>query len=100
MIRLQKMRLSHLASAAAIALAACSAPTAQWEKPGASIVAIDEDLQQCRMQARISPQTLGAPTPRESLGTPGMDRIEQRDAHEAQQVQKCMTAKGYSAMRR
>jgi hypothetical protein len=94
------MRLSHLASAAAIALAACSAPTAQWEKPGASIVTLQEDLQQCQAEARISPQALGSPTPRESLGTPAMDRVEDRDAREAQQVQKCMQAKGYSAMRR
>ena len=94
------MRLSHLASAAAIALAACSAPTAQWEKPGASVVAIDGDLQECRSQARIAPQALASPTPRESLGTPAMDRIEDRDAREAQLVQTCMQGKGYSAMRR
>jgi hypothetical protein len=94
------MRLSHLASAAAIALAACSAPTAQGEKPGASIVGIQVDLQQCQAEARIAQQALVSPTPRESLGTPAMDRIEDRDAREAQQVQKCMQAKGYSAMRR
>ena len=43
---------------------------------------------------------LGVVTPRESLGTPAMDRIEDRDAREAQLVQTCMQGKGYSAMRR
>ena len=61
-----------------LALTACAAPAAQWEKPGASQTAVDEDLQQCRVHARLSPQPhLGSPTPR-SMGTPGLDRIEKR----------------------
>jgi hypothetical protein len=92
------MKLLHPSLALAIALTGCSAPTAKWEKPGASIVTIDEDLQQCRVEARLSPELRTAAGPRGALGNP-MERAEERDAQEAQRIQKCMTAKGYSAMR-
>jgi hypothetical protein len=92
------MRLLHHAWVAAILLAACSAPTAKWEKAGAGASAVSEDLQQCRVEARLSPEPRTAAGPRGALGNP-MERAEERDAQEAQRIQKCMTAKGYSAVR-
>jgi hypothetical protein len=77
-------------------LAGCAAPVTQWEKPGASQAAVDEAMQQCRVEARLSPQQHLPPTPR-TMGTPGMDRIQSRDADEAEQFQKCMRDRGYSA---
>ena len=80
-------------------LAACAAPAPQWEKPGAGPAAVDEAMQQCRVQASLSPQPhLGAPLARSS-GAPALDRIEDRQAREAQQFQKCMQDQGYSVKR-
>ena len=80
----------------ALALAACAAPAPQWEKPGAGAAAVDEAMQECRVQASLSPpQHVGAPLPR-SGGTPALDRIDDRHAREAQQLQKCMREKGFS----
>jgi hypothetical protein len=82
-----------------LALAACAAPGAQWEKPGADQAAVAEALQQCRVEARLSPQpNLGSPTPR-SGGAAAMDRMEEREAREALALRKCMHDKGYSAKR-
>jgi hypothetical protein len=80
-----------------LALAACAAPaTPRWEKPGASPTAVDEAMQECRVQARLAPQpSPGSPTPRSTV----IDRIEDRDAREAEHFQKCMRDKGYSAKR-
>lgn len=79
--------------------AACGGP-ARWEKPGATQAAIEQDTQDCRMQARLAPEAhpvpLSSPT---GLGTPPAERIEDREAREAQQFQICMRAKGYSARR-
>jgi hypothetical protein len=82
-----------------LALAACAAPEPNWEKPGASQSAVDEAMQQCRMEVRMSPeQHLGTPRPHSSGSpyTPGMERLETRDQEIAQRFQKCMTGKGYS----
>ena len=85
--------------AALLALAACTAPAPQWEKPGASQAAVDEAMQQCRVQASLSPQPhLGAPLARSS-GAPALGRIEDRQAREAQQFQNCMQEQGFSAKR-
>ena len=47
--------------------------------------------------SRMAPEP--APTPRTTMGTPGIDRIEERDGREAAQFQQCMTSKGYAAKR-
>jgi len=82
-----------------LALAACSSPVPQWEKPGAAQSAVDEAMQECRVQASLSPpQHVGAPLAR-SGGTPALERIDDRHAREAQQLQKCMLEKGFSIRR-
>jgi hypothetical protein len=82
----------------ALALAACSSGP-QWEKPGASQSAVDEEMQQCRMQARLDPEPqIGTLSPY-TMGTPSIERNDQRDAREAQRFAKCMQEKGYSARR-
>jgi hypothetical protein len=80
-------------------LAACAAPEPIWQKPGASQTAVDEAMQQCRMEARMAPeQHLDTPRPHSpnSPYTPGMERLEDRDSQDVQRFQKCMTGKGYS----
>jgi hypothetical protein len=82
-----------------LALAACAAPAPQWEKPGASQTAVDEAMQQCRVQVSLSPeQRVGSPMAR-SGATPAIDRIDDRHAREAQQLQRCMQEKGFSLRR-
>jgi hypothetical protein len=82
-----------------LALAACSSAAPQWEKPGAGASAVDEAMQDCRVQASLSPQQhKGAPTPRAG-GTPAIDRIEDRQSREAQQFQGCMQGRGFSIRR-
>ena len=80
-------------------LAACAAGAPQWDKPGAAQAAMDEDVQKCRVEARLSPQTRPAgPNPMTSAD-PLVDRGQERDAQEAQEVRKCMEGKGYSLKR-
>jgi len=78
-------------------LAACAADAPGWQKAGASESAMNEDLQQCRVQARLAPDPaiLTAPSPQQS-GAPMMDRGQERDAKEAQDVRACMQGRGYS----
>lgn len=86
-----------LLAALSAVLAGCAAPATRWEKPGASQAAVDEAVQECRMQARLSPEPrLGSPMAR-SGATGAMDRIEDRDARDAQRFHDCMQKKGYSA---
>jgi len=82
-------------------LAACAGNAPTWQKSGANENAVNEDLQQCRVQARMSPEAsiIAAPTPTVS-GTPMLDRGQERDAKEDQQVRACMQAKGYSLTQR
>ncbi|HWV92619.1 MAG TPA: hypothetical protein VNZ59_21310 [Burkholderiales bacterium] len=76
-------------------LAACAAGAPQWDKPGAAQAAIEEDMQKCRVEGRLSPEPrLAGPSPTTS-GTPLVDRGQERDAQEAQEVRKCMEGKGY-----
>jgi len=76
------------------ALAACA--PAQWDKAGATSTTLNNDLQDCRVQARLSPEQHAGPIgPRRGGGTPGMDRIQDRDEHEAREIQGCMLSKGY-----
>ena len=78
-------------------LAACAAGAPQWDKPGAAQAAIDEDTQKCRLDARLSPDPrLAGPT---SSGTPLIERGQERDAQEAQEVRRCMEGKGYRLRR-
>ena len=80
-------------------LAACAAGTPQWDKPGAAQAAIDEDMQKCRVDVRLSPEPrLGGPNPMTS-SAPMVDRGQERDAQEAQEVRRCMEGKGYSFKR-
>ena len=80
-------------------LAACAAGTPQWDKPGAAQAAIDEDMQKCRMDARLSPEPrIAGPSPVTSRD-PLVDRGQERDAQEAQEVRRCMQGKGYSLKR-
>jgi hypothetical protein len=82
-----------------LALAACAAPEPVWQKPGATQTAVDEAMQQCRVDVRMAPaQHLGTPRPHSSNSpyTPGMERLEDRDGQDVQRFQKCMTDKGYS----
>ena len=80
-------------------LAACAAGSPQWDKPGAGQAAIDEDVQKCRVEARLASQPrLAGPSPMTS-GGPLVDRGQERDAQEAQDVRKCMEGKGYSLKR-
>jgi hypothetical protein len=80
-------------------LAACAAGTPQWEKAGAGQSAIDEELQRCRVEARLSPQPrLGGPNSSTS-DSPLVERGQERDAQEEQRTAKCMQDKGYSAKR-
>ena len=80
-------------------LAACAQSAPAWQKSGASESAMNEDLQQCRVQTRLSPDPsiLSAPSP--SSGTPMIDRGQERDSSDIQQVRACMQAKGYSLSR-
>ena len=78
-------------------LTACAAPVPTWQKAGASESAINEDLQQCRVKARMAPDPsiLAVPSP-QSSGSPLMDRGQEAAAKEDQQVRACMQTKGYS----
>ena len=76
-------------------LAACAAGTSQWDKPGAAQAAIDEDMQKCRVEARLAPEPrVAGPSPTSS-STPLVDRGQERDHQEAQAVRRCMEGKGY-----
>jgi len=60
---------------------------------------IDEELQRCRVEARLSPQPrLGGPNTSTS-DSPLVERGQERDAQEEQRIAKCMQDKGYSAKR-
>ena len=79
-----------------MALAGCAAPEPNWEKTGASQTAVNEAMQQCRMDTRVAArQHVDTPRPHSS-GAPFMDRQDVRDTEEPQRFQKCMTDKGYS----
>ena len=81
-------------------LAACAANAPTWQKAGAGESAVNEDLQRCRVQVSTSPDpsVLAAPAVNQS-GTPMIDRGQERDAKEDQQIRKCMQDKGYSLAR-
>jgi hypothetical protein len=87
---------------AVVALAACSAPVAHWDKSGADQATTNADTQQCREQARLAqPPPMLSRSP-DFSATPVMsiETREDRDGREAQQFQMCMQEKGYVSVRR
>jgi len=80
-------------------LAACSsAPT--WDKAGATETTVQNDSNDCRVQARLAPlpeRYTGSPTA--SVTSQVLSREEQRAMYESQEFQKCMTGKGYTDKR-
>jgi hypothetical protein len=80
-------------------LAACAAGAPQWDKPGAAQAAMDDDMQKCRVEARVAPEPRRAgPSPATS-DTPLSDRGQERDTQEMQEVRRCMEGKGYRVKR-
>jgi hypothetical protein len=95
------MKLLRNAWLLSVALAACASP-AQWEKPGATETARNDDSEQCRVQARFAPlppDYAPALSGSASMTSNVLSREEQRARIEAEAFQKCMTGKGYSAKR-
>lgn len=80
-------------------LAACAAGTPQWEKAGAGQTAIDEELQRCRVEARLSPPPRPQGPTANTSDSPLVDSGQERDAQDEQRIAKCMQDKGYSAKR-
>jgi len=84
----------------ALLLAACGSPPT-WQKAGATETTVQNDSDDCRVKARLAPlpeRYLGSPTS-QSVTQRVMTREEQRAMYEAEEFQKCMTAKGYTAKR-
>ena len=95
------MNLLRNAWLLSVALAACASP-AQWAKPGGTEVALKDDSEQCRVEARFAPTPpdyAPAPSGSTSMTSNVLSREEQRARLEAEAFQKCMTGKGYSAKR-
>lgn len=80
-------------------LAACAAGTPQWEKAGAGQTAIDEELQRCRVEARLPPEPRLRGPNSSTSDSPFVDRGQERDAQDEQRIARCMQDKGYSARR-
>lgn len=81
-------------------LAACAVSATHWTKPGATQAMVEEALQDCRTQARLSPEPrVGTGLTRPGM-TGAMDRLEERDSREAEQLRRCMTEKGFRAQTR
>ena len=80
-------------------LAACAGTAPTWQKAGASESAVNEDLQSCRVKVRTSPDPSILAAPVQGSGTPMIDRGQERDAKEEQQIRQCMQAKGYNLAR-
>jgi hypothetical protein len=84
---------------ASLVVAACGSPPT-WEKAGANQTTLQNDSDDCRVQARFAPlpeRYVGSPDP--SVTSKVMSREDQRVAFESQEFQKCMTGKGYTAKR-
>ena len=85
----------------ALLLAACGSPPT-WQKAGANEMTVQNDSDDCRINARLAPlpeRYLGSPTSQSVTGAI-TSREEQRAMFESQEFQKCMTAKGYSTAKR
>jgi len=87
---------------AAVFVAACASSAPTWEKPGGTEAMLKDDSEQCRIQASLapaSPRYAPAPTGSATVTTGILTRQDQLSVQEAEQFQKCMTAKGYSVKR-
>ena len=85
-----------------IVLAACATTPDRWDKPGATAAALEQDSQECRMQASLSPMPqhyAPAPSGPATLTSGIVTRREQLAVYETEQFQKCMGGKGYSLTR-
>jgi len=85
---------------ASLVVAACGSPPT-WEKAGANPTTVQNDSDDCRVQARTAPfpeRYLGSPDP--SVTSKVMSREDERVTLETQEFQKCMTGKGYTAPKR
>jgi uncharacterized protein with von Willebrand factor type A (vWA) domain len=85
-----------------LVLAACASSAPQWEKPGATAASMQEDSDQCRSLAILSPMPQHYAPPPSGAATVSSAitmRQEQLAAHESEQFQKCMTDKGYRIKR-
>ena len=84
----------------ALLLAACGSPPT-WQKAGATETTAQNDSDDCRVKARLAPlpeRYMGSPTS-QSVTARTLSREEQRAMFEADEFQKCMMAKGYTAKR-
>ena len=87
------MNLTRHAWLCLAALAACA--PAQWDRAGATSATMNNDLQDCRVQSRLSPEQRVGPLGPRGGGTPAVDRMHDRDAQEAREIESCMLSKGY-----
>ncbi|HET7364076.1 MAG TPA: hypothetical protein VFJ70_10965 [Burkholderiales bacterium] len=81
---------------ALVLLAGCS--SVQWDKPGATPASVDADLRACSTAAQAVP-TLAQPRTLSSgaeIQPHPTDRDADRQLQEAQRVQACMRARGYT----
>jgi len=82
-------------------LAGCGSPPT-WQKTGATETVVQNDSDDCRVKARLAPlpeRYMGSPTSQSAAGRT-LSREEQRAMYEADEFQKCMMAKGYTAAKR
>lgn len=85
-----------------LVVAGCGSPQV-WQKPGAAETTVQNDSEDCRVQARQAPlPERYVPSPSAQSGpVPVPPREEeQRAVREAEAFQKCMIAKGYTAAKR
>ena len=85
----------------ALLLAGCGSPPT-WQKTGATETVVQNDSDDCRVKARLAPlpeRYMGSPTSQSAAGRT-LSREEQRAMYEADEFQKCMMAKGYTAAKR
>ena len=95
------MNLSRHVWVVSALLAACASPV-KWEKPGGTEAMLQDDSQQCRVQASLAPtpeQYAPVPTGSATVTTGILHRQDVLQVNEAETFQKCMTGKGYSLKR-
>ena len=81
-------------------LAACAANAPRWEKSGVTDTQMRADSDACRTQARVSAPPAQPPAPPSpSATTRVLTREDELEQQQAEEFQKCMRAKGYSAAR-
>jgi hypothetical protein len=96
----------HLSAAAAVALWMAGCADLAWHKPGTTQATLDQELGQCRQDARLQANrellpTLTAPlmTGADPQGRPIVVQSQQHDAErlllEQDLTRRCMRGKGY-----